>query len=111
MPSPPGSSRTPRLSATCSREEKACALPPGEVMENGEDLQQANEALRALIGACPLAIIALGNDGRVTMWNPAAERIFGWSEGEVLGQPLPTVPDGTWEEFASGLAASLRGVV
>ena len=27
------------------------------------------------------------------MWNPAAERIFGWAEGEVLGRPLPTIPD------------------
>jgi PAS domain S-box-containing protein len=72
-------------------------------------LQQANEALRALIGACPLAIIALDNEGRVTMWNPAARRIFGWEEGEVLGRPLPTVPEGIRTEFISGLAASLRG--
>ena len=25
------------------------------------------------------------------MWNPAAERMFGWSEAEILGQPNPVI--------------------
>ena len=52
-----------------------------------------NEAyLRALIQASPLAIISLDTDGNVLTWNPAAERIFGWAAGEVIGGPLPIVP-------------------
>ena len=32
-------------------------------------------------------------------WNPAAQRIFGWSESEVLGQRPPFVPDDKQGEF------------
>ncbi len=43
-------------------------------------LQDANEKLRALIQASPLAIITLDTEARVTSWNSAAQRMFGWSE-------------------------------
>jgi PAS domain S-box-containing protein len=57
-----------------------------------EALRESNETLRALINASPLAIMAIDPDSKVTMWNPAAERIFGWTEGEILGQYNPMVP-------------------
>lgn len=47
----------------------------------------------------PLVIVALDPDGNVIMWNPAAERIFGWSEQEVLGRPNPIVPEDKADEF------------
>ena len=34
-----------------------------------------------------------GRDGRVRMWNPSAERMFGWKEAEVLGIYPPIVPE------------------
>jgi len=65
-----------------------------------EELQRTNETLRALIKASPLAIIALDVDRNVVTWNAAAERVFGWSEPEVLGRPLPPiVPDTQLKEF------------
>ena len=48
--------------------------------------------LEAIIKASPLAIIAVDADERVILWNPSAERVFGWGEQEVLGHPLPTLP-------------------
>ena len=57
-----------------------------------EALRESNETLRALINASPLAIMAINPESMVTMWNPAAERIFGWTESEVLGQYIPIVP-------------------
>jgi PAS domain S-box-containing protein len=73
-----------------------------------EATEQA-QTLRALIQASPLGIIARDGDGQVQMWNPAAERIFGWSEQEVLGRPYPLVPEEKLEEFRMNLERSLRG--
>jgi diguanylate cyclase (GGDEF)-like protein/PAS domain S-box-containing protein len=55
--------------------------------------RESNEKLRAVIQAAPLAIVARGRDGRVRMWNPSAERMFGWKEAEVLGTYPPIVPE------------------
>ena len=57
-----------------------------------EALTEANQALSALIEASPLAIISIGADKKIKMWNPAAERMFGWKRADVLGSPLPFVP-------------------
>ncbi len=67
-------------------------------MENS--LWQSNQALQALIEASPIGIITLDQNKKVTMWNPAAEDIFGWKEQEVLHTPYPLVPEGKEEEFA-----------
>ncbi len=37
------------------------------------------------------AIIAAGADGRIVFWNSAAERIFGFSAEEALGQSLDLI--------------------
>ena len=55
-------------------------------------LRAANEAQRAILDACPVAIIAFDLDRRCTMWSGAAERMFGWSASEVVGRPLGVVP-------------------
>ena len=42
---------------------------------------------RILESATDYAIIAMDRSGRVTRWNTAAERILGWREEEMLGDP------------------------
>ena len=49
------------------------------------------ERLHAVIDASPIATVEFDLDGRVRLWNPAAERIFGWTRAEILGQRLPMV--------------------
>ena len=44
-----------------------------------------------LLRAAGDAIIAAGPDGSIVFWNPAAERIFGYSESEALGRPLDLI--------------------
>ena len=63
-----------------------------ERKQSEEALRESNETLRALINASPLAIMAIDPKSNLTMWNPAAEKIFGWTEGEALGTYLPIVP-------------------
>ncbi len=71
-------------------------------------LQQSTSALhgtykhlQAIIEASPLAIISLTLDGHVVTWNHAAERIFGWTEAEVVGRTLPIVPPDKQDEFGA----------
>lgn len=59
---------------------------------SARDLAVSQSTNRAIIEHASDAIIATGSDGvTVTVWNPAAERLFGWSAPEVIGRPLPTV--------------------
>jgi PAS domain S-box-containing protein len=46
-----------------------------------------NEALEQALARAGDGAFAIGPDGRVAVWNRAAERILGWSAKEVLGRP------------------------
>lgn len=71
-----------------------------EQIHTEHELQRSNDLLRAIIEAAPTAIIGLDLDGKVQMvWNPAAERLLGWSAQEAIGHPLPSVPVEGQEEF------------
>ena len=48
---------------------------------------------RAVIESAADAIVAFGTDRAVMLWNPAAERMFGWSAEEVTGTQPPIIPD------------------
>ena len=74
-----------------------------------DELRESNQTLEAIIHASPLGIIALDPEGIVMMWNSAAERIYGWSEREVLGQPLPTVPPDKQEEMRRNHRRAVEG--
>ena len=51
------------------------------------------QRLQALIDSSPLALVEFGLDTRIRLWNPAAERIFGWTREEMLGRGgLPMAP-------------------
>ena len=70
-------------------------------------LAESKTFFEALINAAPLAVFTVKPDGRVgAIWNPAAERMFGWSRQEAIGRPLPFVPPESQEEFRA-----LRGRV
>jgi PAS domain S-box-containing protein len=46
-----------------------------------------------VIDSSPVALVEFGLDTCIRLWNPAAERIFGWSSEEMLGRSgLPMAP-------------------
>ncbi|HEV8222444.1 MAG TPA: PAS domain S-box protein [Streptosporangiaceae bacterium] len=47
---------------------------------------------RAVLASAADPIMAFGADRTTVAWNPAAERVFGWTAAEVLGQPPPIIP-------------------
>ena len=68
----------------------------------------ASERLSTVIAASPVPVVALDREARVTVWNTAAERLFGWPASAVLGQGVPVVPAYGWPLFEQMHAALLR---
>ncbi len=74
-----------------------------------EELWNMTQTLQAVIQASPLAIITGNPDGTVKMWNQAAKAMFGWTEQEVIGVLLPTVPEERHESLRKDLTCILQG--
>ena len=72
-------------------------------------LQAANDLLQATIQAAPVAIDVIDQDGKILVWNPAAERIFGWSFQEVIGKSLPMIPHDSKHEFEQFVSQTFVG--
>jgi PAS domain S-box-containing protein len=60
---------------------------------SGRDRERIDATARAVIECAADAIIAFGTDRTVTLWNPAAERLFGWKASEVVGLELSFIPE------------------
>ena len=71
--------------------------------------------LKGLLTGLPLAVIAVDLNDSVIFWNAAAERLFGWRRDEVVGRPLPTVPEDLQKEAAiirkSAVAGNTLGAI
>ena len=81
-----------RLAPAIDRELRESEARRRERMTE-EQLRSTGEMLRSVFSASPLAIIATDVNGLVKLWNPAAERLFGWTRDEVIGKENPVVPD------------------
>jgi diguanylate cyclase (GGDEF)-like protein/PAS domain S-box-containing protein len=74
-----------------------------------EELRQTSQKLAALIESSPLAIIVRDVEGRVESWNPAAERILGWTHDDVRGIRVPYHSDIEGAQDAAFRAKVLAG--
>jgi PAS domain S-box-containing protein len=93
-----------------SRVEFRTALLDITERRRAEDaLHQNTQMLEALVRASPLAVVVVGRNLRVQLWNPAAERLFGWEASAVLGHHLPIVPRHQRQRYLSLLDIELEG--
>jgi PAS domain S-box-containing protein len=99
-------------------DEAGNIIMAGEYLRNinarrqAEDaLRDANQMLEAIIEASPLAIIALDPEVNLTLWNSAAELMFGWRKEEVLGKPYPIVPEERKDELMENIHGLKEGEV
>ena len=58
------------------------------VAERTAELERATERVRSIIENASDAIITIDSDQNIVLFNPAAEKTFGYTEAEVVGQPL-----------------------
>ena len=71
----------------------------GEVNETKRSLEQ-------LIHSAGDAIIAVDPQDRIAGWNPAAERIFGWTAAEAIGRPMVSLmPQDRYRSARAALSA------
>ncbi len=52
------------------------------------DLVRQRRYYESLLEISPVAVIMVARDQTVTSWNPAAEKLFGYSSGEAIGQQI-----------------------
>jgi PAS domain S-box-containing protein len=73
------------------------------------ELRATEIRYRNLVESSAAAIVALDRTGNVSLWNPAAERLFGFTAEEVIGKRPPTIPEDRREEFEKRLSEALQG--
>jgi len=72
-------------------------------------LRHTQELVRTVFHASPLPLVAVDTFTAVTLWNAAAERVFGWTEDEVMGRQAPMVSFDRQAEARALDRAALRG--
>ena len=81
------------------------------VVYNDISVAKRQEArLQALIDSSPLGIVEFDLETSVRLWNPAAERIFGWTREEIVGRGgLPMAPESRRAESEALFTRVLAG--
>jgi PAS domain S-box-containing protein len=74
------------------------------------DLEREAMLLRAIVDSSDDAIISKDLSGIITSWNKSAERLFGYTAAEVIGQPITIlIPPDRLDEEPEILARLKRG--
>jgi PAS domain S-box-containing protein len=94
------------LQLACNREarvteDEPCVLPVAAAATDLTRAEEIRSRYAAIVESSDDAIIAKTLDGVVTAWNAAAERMFGYTEHEAIGQPITMIipPDLYDEEY------------
>jgi two-component system cell cycle sensor histidine kinase/response regulator CckA len=74
-----------------------------------EELRKAKELQQAIIDSSPIATVAFDQDGIISLWNRAAERLYGWTKEEAIGHTAKWIPPDRWDDFLDFKARLLRG--
>ena len=68
--------------------------------QDAQDVRHGQEAtVRAVVRCAADAIVAVDREFAATVWNPAAERMYGWPADEIIGNVPPIVPDELRAEY------------
>ena len=87
-----------------------CSARLQRTLTEAEAGRDAMSRLAAIVASSDDALIELDVRGLVLHWNPAAERLYGYSEEEMVGRSLdPVIPPERRDELDADLARASRG--
>ena len=74
------------------------------------NLRRQTQYYESLLEISPVAVVTLDLGERVTSWNPAAERLFGYSEAEALGRTIQDLILGSEALYEEGVSISREAI-
>jgi two-component system CheB/CheR fusion protein len=75
-----------------------------------KSLDKARAHLAAIVESSEDAIISHDLDGLITSWNTGAQKIYGYAEAEIIGEPMSTLlADDQIDEWPASLARLRKG--
>jgi PAS domain S-box-containing protein len=94
-----------RATAQLHERNRQLSTQASELEEALNERRRAEEALvqlAAIVESSDDAIAGMGRDGNILSWNAGAERLFGYTAEEMIGQPVATlVPQERMHELAT----------
>ena len=78
-----------------------------------EEMQNSEVRFRSVVQTASDAIVLTDQEGKITLWNKGAEKIFGYREEEILGLPYTTIMGEKYAQKALsvGLLYTLENVM
>ncbi len=104
----PASPRAPTGSRRKDKKTHRGTGPPRR-SPTGTSTLSEHELLRATVTKSPIALTVVDVAGTALLWNPAAERIFGWTSSQVVGNALPIIDARSRDEFDRLRGGSVHG--
>jgi PAS domain S-box-containing protein len=112
-----GLARGPAIEGPVREHDRGTELPARDARPAQKEFRlradaelEAAQRLAAIVESSDDAIISKDINGMVWSWNPSAERIFGYSADEMIGQPITTIiPAELRDDEARILGTIMRG--
>jgi PAS domain S-box-containing protein len=99
------------FAAYVRRERRQLSEVQEIVRHQTRELTLANDRLRTVFEASPIALATYDAENRVTTWNRATENLTGYSAEEVMGRPLPSNLSSAFAELTTQLESVSRGEI
>ena len=70
----------------------------GKAKQKNKELRNSEEKFRSVAQSAGDAVISINNKGKIVFWNTAAQKIFGYTENEIIGRPVTALMPERYKE-------------